>query len=200
MPHFFSRSYDELQQLHLPVLVLNWATAEDVLRLYDIIGKKLGREEQAKEAENRLQKKLDQLKNRKADPKPLSVLFIVDHTPGTLQQLYGVGSNNFVDELIQWTGGVNILEDSKLEYPVVSKEQMVRRDPDVIITVLPPQAKDEDEKTEQKVWAQMSSMKAVRERHVYCFQGDDLMIPGPTMLRLAQLLSEAFQKARITIH
>ena len=195
-PFNFSKSFEKLEKLHLPVLVLKWATVAEVLDLYDVIGKKLGHVVAAKKAKIRLQKRLDRLKGQKINQKPLSVLFIVDHTPGTLQQLFGVGSNNFIDELIQWTGGVNIMEDSNLEYPIVSKEQMVRRDLDVILTVLPPQAKDVDEKVEQKVWAQMSSMKAVRAGHVYCFKGDDLMVPGPTMLHLAELLSDAFHKAR----
>ncbi|HJT25612.1 MAG TPA: ABC transporter substrate-binding protein, partial [bacterium] len=98
--------------------------------------------------------------------------------------------------LIQWTGGKNVLEDSPVEYPLVSKEQIVSRDPDVIITVLPPQTKPGEEKADVDSWKQLPSLKAVREGHIYSFKGDDLMVPGPTMLHLAQLLSDSFQKAR----
>ncbi len=198
VPSFFGKNYDRLQKLDLPILAMKCYTTQDVLALYDLIGEKMGRESAAKKAKDRLEKRLGRLKGHKSDRKPLSVLFIVNHVPGALQQLYAVGSNNFINELIQWTGGVNVLEDSKLTYPIVSKEEMVSRDPDVIITVLPPESKKEDEKNEQKIWSQMSTLKAVREGHLYFFQGDDLMIPGPTMLHLAQLLSDAFEKTGMT--
>ncbi len=198
VPQFTSDGGARFKKLGLPVWVLSWATVEDVLDLYDLIGKKLGHGTEARKAKARLQARLDQLKGNKSNEAPLSVLFIVDHTPGTLQQLYGVGSHNFVDELIQWTGGKNMLGDSPVEYPLVSKEQIVGRDPDVIITVLPPQAKPDEEKADVDSWKQLPSLKAVREGHIYCFQGDDLMVPGPTMLHLAQLISEALRKARAT--
>lgn len=196
VPKFIGSGGEKLQNLHLPVLVLNWATVQDVLNLYNVIGEKLGHLREAQKAKARLQANLDRLKGQKSNEEPLSVLFIVDHTPGTLQQLYGVGSHNFVDELIQWTGGRNVLEDSPLEYPMVSKEQIVHRDPDVIITVLPPQTKPGEEKADLEMWKQLPSLKAVKEGHIYSFQGDDLMVPGPTMFHLASLLSEAFAKVR----
>lgn len=197
VPQFTSDGGARFKKLGLPVWILDWATVEDVLNLYDVIGKKLGHVAEARKAKARLQAKLDRLKAGKPNEAPLSVLFIVDHTPGTLQQLYGVGSHNFVDELIRWMGGKNVLEDSPVKYPLVSKEQIVSRNPDVIITVLPPQAKPDEEKADLDSWKQLSSLKAVQEGHIYCFQGDDLMVPGPTMLHLAQLLSETYQKARI---
>ncbi len=196
VPQFIGSGGERLKTLNLPVLVLNWATVEDVIHLYDVIGAKLGRLGPARKAKARLQAQLDRFKGKGPQGPPLSVLFIVDHTPGTLQQLYGVGSRNFIDELIRWTGGRNVLGDSPLEYPLVSKEQIIQRDPDVIITVLPPQCKQQEEKQDMETWKQLSSLKAVREGHLYCFQGDDLMIPGPTLLHLAGLLSGALQKAR----
>lgn len=196
VPQFIGSGGERLKKLNLPLLVLNWATVEDVLRLYDVIGGKLGRLRQARKAKARFQARLDGLKGKEPQGPPLSVLFIVDHTPGTLQQLYGVGSHNFIDELIRWTGGRNVLGDSPLEYPLVSKEQIIQRDPDVIITVLPPQCKPKEEEQDLETWKQLPSLKAVREGHLYCFQGDDLMIPGPTLLHLAGLLSDALQKAR----
>jgi hypothetical protein len=36
----------------------------------------------------------------------------------------------------------------------------------------------------------------VKRGHIYAFQGDDLMVPGPTMFHLANLLSNAFAKVR----
>ncbi len=196
VPKFIGNGGDRLEKLHLPILVLNWATVADVMRLYDTIGEKLGRPREAQKAKAWLQGKLNRLRGLKPHQVPLSVLFIVDHTPGTLQQLYGVGSRNFIDELIQWTGGRNVLEDSPVEYPLVSKEQIVHRDPDVIITVLPPQTKPGEEKADLDSWKQLSSLKAVKRGHIYAFQGDDLMVPGPTMFHLANLLSNAFAKVR----
>jgi ABC-type Fe3+-hydroxamate transport system substrate-binding protein len=108
-----------------------------------------------------------------------------------------VGPKNFVNELIGWAGGVNILADSPVPYPLVSKEQMIKRDPEVIINALAEaHLKMDGVEGETKVWNAMPVLRAVREHRVYCFTNEDFLIPGPTMANLAEYLSKIFEKAR----
>ncbi len=117
-----------------------------------------------------------------------------------MEQIYGVGPNNFVDELIRWAGGVNILSDAKEPYPLVSKEQLIKRDPDVIVNALAEaHLKSNGIAGEAAVWDAMPGLKAVKNHRVYCFpDNEDYLIPGPTMANLAEYLSGIFQKARET--
>lgn len=187
---------ETLRQLKIPFLVLNCVTVEDILQAYDILGKKLGREAAAKRARGKLEKRLAKAKERARHHKPVSVLFVIDRTPGALEQIYGVGPNNFVDAMIHWTGGVNILADSPVPYPLVSKEQLLKRDPDVIINALPPaHGRSGEVVRETAVWNRLPSLKAVKNHQVYCFDDKDFLIPGPTMVKLTEYLSDVFQKA-----
>jgi ABC-type Fe3+-hydroxamate transport system substrate-binding protein len=101
-----------------------------------------------------------------------------------------------VDELIGWAGGKNILFDSPVVYPLVSKEQMIKRDPDVIINALAEaHLKQGGIEGETKVWDAMPVLRAVKEHRVYCFTNEDYLIPGPTMANLAEYLCKIFEQA-----
>lgn len=194
---FHGKAVDNLKTLKLPVLVLDCQTIEDVLDAYKVLGKKLGREKDAKVAQERLRKRLEGVRKKAAGRRPVSVLFVVDRNPGSLEQIYGVGPKNFVDELISWAGGKNILSDSPVVYPLVSKEQMIKRDPEVIINALAEaHLKAGGVEGETKVWDAMPVLQAVKEHRVYCFTNEDYLIPGPTMANLAEYLSKIFEQAR----
>ncbi len=194
---FHGKAVDNLRELKVPVLVLDCMTVQDVLDAYDILGSKLGREKEAQLAKAKLAKRLDKVKTEAKKRKPVPVLFVIDRTPGALEQIYGVGPNNFVDELIRWAGGVNILADAKEPYPLVSKEQLIKRDPEVIVNALAEaHLKSDGIVGEAAVWDAMPGLRAVKNHQVYCFDNEDYLIPGPTMANLAEYLSKIFEAAR----
>ncbi len=192
---FHGQTVDNLKRLKIPLLVLDCQTVQDILNAYDTLGKKLGHEADAKRGKAALEKRLAKARARAKKHKPVSVLFVIGHNPGTLEQLYGVGPKNFVDELITLAGGVNILADAHEPYPLVSKEQLLKRDPDIIIDSLPSSETSARElKPVRESWKKLSSLKAVRENRVYTLTTDEYLIPGPTMAGLAEYLSNLFQK------
>jgi iron complex transport system substrate-binding protein len=192
---FNGKLVDNLRKIKIPVLALDCMTVKDVLKAYDAMGKRLGREKEARHARVRLEKRLDRVGKKSRGLKPVSVLFIVDRTPGTLEQIYGAGPKTFVNELIGLTGGKNILADSLAPYPLVSKEQILRRDPDVIVEALvKSRMKKGEMKKETGIWKKLSTLHAVRNDRVYGFTNEDYLIPGPTMANLAEYLSDIFQK------
>jgi iron complex transport system substrate-binding protein len=194
---FYGKNGETFKTLRVPVEVLKCDTIEEVLGAYDVIGRRLGREKGARRARQRLEKRLEAVKKKVAGKKPLSVLFVIGHTPGTLDQLYAVGPGNFLHELMGWSGGVNILADSKIPYPIVSKETLLKRDPDVIIDSLPQtEVKPDWYERSAAVWKKMPALRAVQQGHVYCFNNEEYTIPGPTMLDLAEYLSGIFEKVR----
>jgi iron complex transport system substrate-binding protein len=194
---FHGKAVDNLKTLKVPVLVLDCQTIEDVLDAYELLGKKLGREKDAERAKGLLRKRLEDVRKKAAGRKPVSVLFVVDRNPGSLEQIYGVGPKNFVDELIGWAGGKNILSDAPVVYPLVSKEQMIKRDPEVIINALAEaHLRSGGVEGETRVWDAMPVLQAVQKHRVYCFTNEDYLIPGPTMANLAEYLSKIFEQAR----
>ena len=194
---FNGRTAETLRKLKTPVLVLDCQTVKEVLDAYNTLGRRLGREADAKRARGGLEKRLERVSRKAEGKKPISLLFVVDRTPGALEQIYGVGPKNFVDELIRWSGGVNILADSPVPYPLVSKEQLLKRDPEIIINALAEaHLRSGGIPGETAVWKAMPSLRAVKNGHVYCFTNEDYLIPGPTMVNLAEYLSKIFEKVR----
>jgi iron complex transport system substrate-binding protein len=190
---FGGKTLENLQKLGIPVLAIDCQTAEDVLAAYDLLGKKLGRMSLARIAKHKLQERLENVRSLARKGHPVSILLLVDRTPGSLGQLYGVGPKNFADEMIRWAGGVNLMADSPIPYPLVSKEQLLKRDPDLIINSLPESSGPRDLEQEKKVWDQLPSLKAVKTGRIYFFQRDDYLIPGPTMVGLAEYLAGLIQ-------
>ncbi len=198
---FTGKSVETLQKLKVPVLVEDCQTIEDVLTAYDDLGKALGREAQARKAKAKLEARLNKIRATPSQGNPVSILFVVDRTPGALDQIYGAGPKNFVDSMIRWTGGENILSDAHVPYPLVSKEQLLKRDPDVIVNALPPaHGRSEEVLKETAVWGALPALKAVKNHRVYCFDNPEYLIPGPSMVGLGEFLSDVFQKARSQSH
>jgi iron complex transport system substrate-binding protein len=51
----------------------------------------------------------------------------------------GVGGESFINDIIEKAGGANILKDAKSEFPKVSIEEIVKRQPEVIILLYTPE-------------------------------------------------------------
>lgn len=192
---FHGKAVENLKKLKIPLLILDCQTVQDVLDAYDVLGEKLGRALDAQRGKAAMERRLAKAKARAQKHRAVSVLFVIGHNPGTLEQLYGVGPKNFVDELITLAGGVNILSDAREPYPLVSKEQLLKRDPDIIIDSIPSSEMTPVQlKAEKESWKKFPSLKAVRENRVYTLTTDEYLIPGPTMAGLAEYLSLLFQK------
>jgi ABC-type Fe3+-hydroxamate transport system substrate-binding protein len=48
----------------------------------------------------------------------------------------------------------------------------------------------------RNAWAQMLTLKAVQQKHVYYFLNEDFLIPGPSMVKLGEFLCGTFEKVR----
>jgi iron complex transport system substrate-binding protein len=191
---FHEKTVNTLKKLKIPVAVFNCDSVRDILVAYVQMGKWLGHEKQAQAARRILARHLAAIRLKAKGRKPLSVLVVVGREPETLDQVYGAGGKNFINELIEMAGGVNVMADAMTDYPLVSKEELIRRDPDVIVD-------STREMTSQKVekkspWDQMPVLKAVKQNHVYYFLDEDFLIPGPSMVKLGDFLCGIFEKAR----
>ena len=93
-------------------------------------------------------------------------------------------------------GGVNVLHDAKTGYPLVSKEELIQRNPDVIIDSVLSHEVEVRKAEKESTWDQMPVLQAVKNQHVYNFLDQDFLIPGPSMVKLGEFLSDTFEKIR----
>jgi len=193
---FDEKAIFTLKKLKIPMAIFNCDRVQNILENYNQMGRLLGHEVQAKAAQQSLMKRLDKIKQKAKGRKPLSVLFVIGRTPGTIEQVYAVGNKNFINELIEMAGGINVMADAMTDYPMVSKEELIHRDPDLIVDSILSHDLKGGELDKRNAWAQMLTLKAVQQKHVYYFLNEDFLIPGPSMVKLGEFLCGTFEKVR----
>ncbi len=117
---------DQLQQI-APVIVLDPKNIEEIYTSVELLGKVLGREEQAEKVVNDMKTKINDISSRvKGLPKP-KVFYIVWNNP-----LMTAGANTFINDLIRLAGGENIFSDIQ-GWKSVNMEEVLARNPEIII-------------------------------------------------------------------
>jgi len=121
-------------------------------------------------------------------------LLLVGRSLGSLSGLYAVGPTSFLGELLERAGGENVLADSAAVYPKISLEQVLVRDPDVIVELIGMERGDREafERETRQLWSRYPHLTAVRRDAVRVLADDRLLQPGPrvgeTVRRLAAVL------------
>jgi iron complex transport system substrate-binding protein len=109
-----------------------------------------------------------------------TVLFVVGRTPGTVSDLIAVGRGGYLNELIEFAGGANVFADAAVPYPNVSMEDIIHRDPDVIIDMGHNEMVTEKQKEAVKqLWQKYNFLKAVKRDSVFPVSADYFVTPGP---------------------
>jgi len=97
--------------------------------------------------------------------------------PGYLTPLMTAGRNTFINEIINYANGRNIAADSILPWPTLSVEEIIQRNPDVIII------SDMGQITEQakQMWQEerFTGVSAVKNKRIYVIDADSLCQPTP---------------------
>jgi len=172
-----------LEALKLRVLELN---QEGIPALYEsirIVGQATGATTQAARLTEQIRRDLEATRARSAKLPKTRILFVAGHTPQRLEGLIVAGGTSYLNEIIEIAGGENIFRDAKAAYPTVSLEEILARNPEVIIDM--GEMADTAGVTEtqkqsvQKLWTSMSSVAAVRSGRVHAVASDVFVIPGP---------------------
>lgn len=100
--------------------------------------------------------------------------------------LITIGSATFLNDLIHDAGGVNIFTDLSKDYPVVTQEAVIARNPEVIIVLHPLDI------TGRVGW---QSIHAIKNGNIYGnLDPDQLMRPGPRLVdgfrKLREILND----------
>ena len=180
----------KMKRLGLPVLELEmWDTA-GILTAIETLGRRIGEAQRGAEVTAAIRAGLNEIRSQTAGRPRRTMMFVVGRSPGTLEGLIVVGKASYLSELIDAAGGVNIFAGAAAAYPKVTLEEIIARDPDVIIDMgemggsetLTPAAHE----ATLKAWTKMAVLRAVREKRVYPVASDVFVVPGPRMAEAAR--------------
>ncbi|MFH0921123.1 MAG: helical backbone metal receptor [Fibrobacterota bacterium] len=185
-------SESKFRDLGVPVLTLPQGRLMDVDSAFRIIGRRFSRERAADSIILRLRFELDSLKALHAGVSPVRVLFVVGRNPGTLSNIFTINHTSFLSELLRIAGGVSVFDSMPMAWCKVSVEEILLRDPEVIIeTVL---MGNNGEGAE--IWKRMPQLSAVRSGRIFTLREDYIFTPGPRMAGTAKKLSRILNPDR----
>jgi ABC-type Fe3+-hydroxamate transport system substrate-binding protein len=137
----------------------------------------VGREKGAQEIINQAKGELDTMKGRvKGLPKP-RVFVQIGERP-----LVAAGKDSFIDDFVNCAGGVNIAHEVKTS--VYSCEEVVRRNPDIIIIAKMGMAGEQEKGT----WVKYKTIRAVQTDKIYMV--DPYRFCSPTPLSFVEQVKE----------
>jgi iron complex transport system substrate-binding protein len=185
---------DRLGLLRLKVLELD---QESIAKLYDsfrIVGQAAGATAQAAKLTSTVQAQLDNIRARAAPLKKTRMMFVVGRTPNRLDGLIVVGQASYLNEIIALAGGDNVFRDAVASYPGVSLEEVLARNPDVIVDMGDMAdtvgVTDAHKREVTSLWERLASVSAVKQHRVHAVASDIYVVPGPRVVDAAKAFFE----------
>jgi iron complex transport system substrate-binding protein len=181
---------DRLALLRLKVLEID---QESIAKLYDsfrIVGQATGAAAQAAKLTSTVRGQLEAVRARAVPLKRTRMMFVVGRTPNRLDGLIVVGQASYLNEVITLAGGENVFRDAVASYPGVSLEEVLARNPDVIIDMGDMAdtvgVTDEHKREVTGLWERLSSVAAVKQHRVHAVASDVYVVPGPRVVDAAK--------------
>lgn len=155
-------------------------TLPEVYSAIKEIGAGVGQKEKGEALAKDLEQKLEAIKKaNEGKPKP-KVLLVVGWQP-----IVVVAQGTFLDTLLQYAGGQNVVEGGVSSYPNYDMEAIIRRAPEVIID-----ASMEDPSADVLArWAAFTELPAVKSGKVFQAPNNALLRPGPRLAEGLEALS-----------
>lgn len=174
----------------LPLLILDFAEIEDIFTSAGKLASRLRMEKQGESLVRRIQNDLAEVRHSLRQlPRP-RVLFLIGRTPGTLSGLYAVGPRSYLGQILEMAGAENIVSDRSSPYPKLSVEQLLVKNPDMVLDMSHGEKlSDREIRNIQSLWRTLGDLKAVRQKGIRVIESDIFLVPGPRLAEAVQKLA-----------
>jgi iron complex transport system substrate-binding protein len=172
--------FSGLTALGVPVAVTNPRSLEGIYASLAMLGTLTGHADSAAHLVAALRARENALVRPTTSSSPHALLLI------SLQPLMAAGDRTFINELLTRAGSQNIAAGLTMTYPTLSREAVVRDDPDVIFVMSDVLSTPEELVRMYPEWKRLS---AVRNGRVHRIDADIVSRPGPRALDGLQILS-----------
>lgn len=175
-----NRIKNELEKLKIRIFNSSPATVEDIIKDVQAIGQLLYVRGRGDSLADSLRNELILLGREPITNSPNIYLEI------SSQPLVSVGSTSYINDMLERAGGRNVFADLRVAYPVVSQEELIRRNPDLMFIL---------HKAGMGQRLGWQNIRAVREDHVYYDLDPDLIFrPGPRIIEGIRMIHERLKE------
>ena len=175
-------SAGHLQRLSIPVFMVDPHGIEGIYGSILSLGGALNRETDAHALVARLRARVDAVKARVAGQPKVRVFMAIWYDP-----VMTIGKRAFISELIEAAGGRSVTDDIAQEWPEVSLETIVSRQPDALLLMRGSNITPEELKT-RPGWEHLS---AVQQGRVFYTDGR-IQYPSPIAFDVLEDLAKQF--------
>ncbi len=170
----------KLRELGISVVILDAENIDEILENILLVGRITGSELEAETLVFDLEARIEAVKTKsdEMDEKP-KVAYILWGDP-----LMVAGSDTFVADLIGLAGGENVFSPSAVQYPTISLEGMIERDPAILIN-----GDHSLETSGLKSDPRWMEINAVKNDQLYTIDADIVSRQGPRIVDALELFS-----------
>ena len=181
----------QLRELGIPVVIVGTSSLAEIQDSILLVANTLGVPESGQKMTGQIKRGLENIRKRaEKRPHPKVMLQLGD------APLVVVGKGTFLHDALESIGAKNLYGDSSTHYPRPSVEDVLSRNPDMIVVM----DMTEDRKTSQlmlRKWSELPALKAVQTRKIRLLRSDALVRPTLRILEglslLERVVFEEFQ-------
>ena len=171
--------------LKIPILKVSVNNLENILTSIQAIADSMQVSKRGHQLVDKINAEIEQYRIRLRKLKPRQVLMLLSDTNDPSRDLYAVGRDTFLNELLSIAGGENILPDTMATYPKISKEFIIAKSPEIIIEIGPKSNLSSDGILgRKKTWGKYPTLNAVKNNRLYFIGADYILIPGPRLVNI----------------
>ena len=171
---------NRLDGLGIPYLETRTEYMADIISSMQKVGEACGVPTKAEALINDINTRISN--HRKTAIEPPRILVTFGGDAAALEQIYAFGANCLHNELLELAGGTNVVQNN-LSFSTLSKEAVIRLNPDIIIQLAPGTEAPEDP---SKPWKELQGVNAVQHNRIYTLTGNHTCIPGPRFIQILE--------------
>ena len=173
-----------LDRVKIPTFMLQAAQLDDVLAQIQTIARLFDQSKAGDELAATIRQRIVAVNERTQSLTRPRVFYVLNTDP-----LQTVGPGSFIHQLIEAAGGANIAAETSTAYPRFALEEVLARDPELIIFPVGTAEGIPDE--DQQQWRRWSSLSAVKHNRLVLVPSVLVDRPGPRIVEGLELLAKA---------
>lgn len=178
----------QLTRAGVPTLAIALQDTTDAFRALALLGDAIGERGRSIVLADSLRQTFAATRASVANVRIPRVFYVVFNNPPMT-----TGPNTFIAQILALAGGANIFADALTNWPTIPMEELVRRDPDVI--VLPVGEMPDSAVSRLHALPGWRDLRAVREGRIVRINANLASRPGPNMGRAAVTLRDLLHPA-----
>jgi iron complex transport system substrate-binding protein len=185
---------DQLARLKVRVLEINQENIGAIYKSIHDVGAATSTEHAAAQLSDSLLDGLGKIRNRVSALPRVRMMFVIGRSPNRLDGLVVAGRASYLNEVIEVAGGENVFRDAMAAYPQVSLEEVMARNPEVIVDMGDMSdtigVTEEHKRNVVALWNRVPTLAAVKQHRVYAVASDIFAVPGPRVTEAAKAFAE----------